>query len=154
MEKPMYDAFVKSERKNRSFLMKLYEKGKLGSFPVAENRLRAGMLFANDFKNSVFSQRTTTNYDKLFVTDRGAKNGADDFRCDAADRYLRALKSIYPFGVYALHFLRDELNVADFIVKYPVLNHGSKRTYRMVYKAINIMLDKLAVFYDRERAKR
>ena len=154
MEKPTCETFVKRERKNRSFLMKLYEKGRLGSFPAAENRLRAGMMFANDFKNSIFFQRTTTNYDKLFVTDGRGKNGADDFRCDAAERYLRALKAIYPFGVYALHFLRDELNVADFIIRYPVLNRGSKRTYGMVYKAINVMLDKLAVFYDGERAKR
>ena len=139
----------------KCILLKLYEKGRLGKFPLAENRLRAGMTFMNDFRHSVFSQKTTTNYERLVVTGgcRG-KNEISDLRCDAADRYLRALKSVAPYGVYALHFLRDEKNAAAFLARYPVLNSGNRRTYKMIYLAINRMLDRLAVFYDREHEKK
>jgi len=138
---------------NESILVKLYKKGKLGKFPIAENRLKAGSLFIKDFQTSVFFQRTTRNYDRLFVMSGSGKTEVSDFRCDAADRYLRALKHIEPYGVYALHFLRDEQNVRDFLIKYPVLNRGSRRTYQMVYLAINRMLDKLVTFYDLEKEK-
>ncbi|MBR1777821.1 MAG: hypothetical protein IJ752_04470 [Alphaproteobacteria bacterium] len=147
----MRSAAVKKERESASILVKMYEKGQLGKFPEAENRLRAGLLFMKDFQMSVFSPRTTRNYDKLFIINGGRGNREADFRCDAADRYLRALKSVGAYSVYALHFLRDEQNVRSFIAKYPVLNHGSKRTYQMVYLALNKMLDLLAAFYDREK---
>ena len=140
----------KHKESNGFCLIGLYKKGKLGRFPVAERRLQAGMAFANDFRASLFSHRTTLNYDRLFTTRGGrGKTEASDFRCDATDRYFNALKAVEPYGVYALHFLRDERNIAAFLDRYPVLNKGSRRTYGMVYKAINAMLDKLADFYDR-----
>ena len=148
MEKPI---FMPKDKKNESVLIKLYKKGKLGKFPVAENKVKAASLFIRDFQTSVFFQRTTRNYDGLFVSGRGGKSEASDFRCDVADRYLRALKYIEPYGVYALHFLRDDLNVHDFLVRYPVLNKGSRRTYQMVYLALNRMLDRLVAFYDSEK---
>lgn len=150
MEKPM-ETRNKANEKETFVLIKLYEKGKLGTFPKAENRLRAGLLFARDFKASLFSRKMTRDYDKLFVVDGGRKDGFSEMRCDAADRYLRALNFIGAYGVYARHFLRDEQNVRSFLARYPVLNCGSKRTYRAVYLAINRMLDKLVDFYDREK---
>lgn len=48
-------------------------------------------------------------------------------------------------------FLRDEQNVSAFLARYPVLNKGSRRTYKMVYLAVNKMLDKLVDFYDAEK---
>ena len=153
MEKRVLTALEGCDGKNESVLLKLYKKGKLGKFPIAENRVKAASLFIRDFQASVFFQRTTRNYEGLFVTGRGGKSEASDFRCDAADRYLRALKYIEPYGVYALHFLRDERNVRDFLIKYPILNKGSRRTYQMVYLAINRMLDRLVAFYDLEKDK-
>ena len=132
-------------------LIKLYEKGRLGKFPQAENRLRAGLLFMKDFRFSLFSRKVTGSYDKLFVPVGKVKGDTSDLRCDAADRYLRALKAVGVFGVYALHFLRDEQNVSSFLKRYPVLNKGSRRTYQMVYLAVNKMLDKLVDFYDAEK---
>ena len=145
-----------TRRETNDFCLdRLYRKGKLGTFPVAERRLKAGTRFMNDFRASLFSQRTTLNYDRLFVAGGSVgRAGPSDFRCDAADRYLNALKAVSPYGVYALHFLRDELNVAAFLKRFPLLNKGSRRTYAMVYRAINAMLDKLADFYDREAEKR
>ena len=140
-------------RKETSILIELFVKGKLGVFPVADKRLKAGLLFIRDYRKSVFSQKTTQNYDRLFLVDSGKSGDFGDYRYDAADRYLKALKSVGLYRVYALHFLRDELNVSDFIAKYPVLNRGKKRTYRMVYQAINRMLDGLASFYDAEAEK-
>ncbi len=151
MEKAVLSDLTGTQGRNASVLVKLYNKGKLGTFPVAENRLRAGLLFMNDFRNSVFSGRITRNYDRLFVAGGRGKSELSDLRCDAADRYLQALKAVKPYDVYALHFLRDELNVRSFLDKYPVLNRGSKRTYQAVYSAINKMLDRLSDFYDRNR---
>lgn len=135
-------------------LLKMYQKGRLGRFPVSDIRLKAGLMFMNDYRKSLFSHRTTTDYAGLQVAAGRGRNGADGvdgLRCDAADRYLRALKYIEPFGVYARHFLRDERNVADFLERYPVLDKGSKRTYKTVYLAINKMLDGLAAFYAGEK---
>ena len=135
-------------------LLKMYQKGQLGRFPVSDVRLKAGLAFMNDYRRSLFSHRTTTDYAGLQVAAGRGRNGADGvdgLRCDAADRYLRALKYIEPFGVYARHFLRDERNVADFLERYPVLDKGSKRTYKTVYRAINKMLDGLAAFYAGEK---
>ena len=146
---------IESPETGKCPLLKLYKRGRLGKFPLAENRLRAGMAFMNDFRHSFFFQKTTTNYERLIVT--GTRHGGNEMsglHCDAADRYLRALKSVAPYGVYALHFLRDEKNAAAFLARYPVLNSGNRRTYRMIYLAINRMLDKLVVFYDREHEKR
>ena len=153
MEKQALTVLSGYNDKRESVLIKLYKKGKLGKFPVAENKVKAAFLFIKDFQSSIFFQRTTRNYDGLFITGRGRKSEASDFRCDAADRYLRALKYIEPYGVYALHFLRDDQNVHDFLLKYPILNQGSRRTYQMVYLAINRMLDKLTAFYDLEKEK-
>ena len=138
-------------KKDGSILIELFKKGKLGCFPLADKRLKAGLLFMRDYNCSVFSQKMTRNYDRLFLVDGGNCKDLDDFRYDTADRYLRALKSVGVYNVYALHFLRDERNVRAFLEKYPVLNQGSKRTYLMVYLAINKMLDKLVAFYDKER---
>lgn len=135
-------------------LLKMYQKGQLGRFPVSDVRLKAGLTFMNDYRKSLFSHRTTMNYEGLRVAGGRGGNGADGvdgLRCDAADRYLRALKHIEPYGVYARHFLRDERNVADFLERYPVLDKGSKRTYKAVYLAINKMLDGLAAFYAGEK---
>ena len=135
-------------------LLKMYQKGQLGRFPVSDVRLKAGLTFMNDYRKSLFSHRTTMNYEGLRVAGGHGVNGADGvdgLRCDAADRYLRALKHIEPYGVYARHFLRDERNVADFLERYPVLDKGSKRTYKAVYLAINKMLDGLAAFYAGEK---
>ncbi|GEM_PF-2428657 len=135
-------------------LLKMYQKGQLGRFPVSDVRLKAGLAFMNDYRKSLFSHRTTMNYEGLRVAGGRGGNGADGvdgLRCDAADRYLRALKHIEPYGVYARHFLRDERNVADFLERYPVLDKGSKRTYKAVYLAINKMLDGLAAFYAGEK---
>ena len=142
-------------RDNESCLFRLYKKGKLGKSPAAEIRLRAGARFMRDYGASVFSQRTTTNYERLFVPSSGGGKSFDpsDRRYDAADRYLRALKAVAPYGVYALHFLRDEKNVAAFLAKYPVLLSGNRRTYKAVYLSINRMLDKLAAFYDSDGEK-
>lgn len=135
-------------------LLKMYQKGQLGRFPVSDVRLKAGLAFMNDYRKSLFSHRVTTDYAGLRVAGGRGGNGADGvdgLRCDAADRYLRALKHIEPYGVYARHFLRDERNVADFLERYPVLDKGSKRTYKAVYLAINKMLDGLAAFYAGEK---
>lgn len=147
MEKPVAKIKRISEK---TTLIKMYEKGKLGKTPTAENRLRAGVRFAADWRASLFNPKITRNYDRLFV--QGGKNGADapDWRCDAADRYLRALKRLGSFGVYARHFLRDEGNIREFLLKYPVLN-GTKATYAAVYRAINAMLDALDDFYRSEK---
>ena len=150
MEKNALSDLIEPKNRNVPVLIKLYNKGKLGTFPAAENRLRAGLLFMRDYRNSVFFKRMTRNYDGLFVAGNKGKGEMSDFRCDAADRYLRALKAVEPYVVYALHFLRDELNIRAFLNKYPVLNRGSKRTYQTVYLAINKMLDKLSDFYDRD----
>lgn len=147
--KSVHSAKRRGEEKN--ILMSLYEKGRLGDFPVAQERLRAGVLFMNDFKASVFSQRTIRDYNRMFFVDGKGKNDASDFRYDAADRYMRALKHVGVYGVYALHFLRDEENVRSFLIKHPVLNKGCRRTYKMVYLAINKMLDKLSDFYNSEK---
>ena len=147
--KNIYSAKVSGNEKN--ILISLYEKGRLGAFPVAEERLRAGLLFMKDFKASVFSQRTIRDYNKMYFIDGGGKNDVSESRYDAADRYMRALKFIGVYGVYALHFLRDEENVRSFLIKHPVLNKGSRRTYKMVYLAINKMLDKLSDFYNSEK---
>ncbi len=133
-------------------LLKLYKKGRLGKFPQAENRLTAGLMFMKDFRFSLFSQKMTRNYDKLFVPSGRGKNDFSDLRCDAADRYLQALKSVGAYRVYALHFLRDEQNVRAFLARYPILNQGSRRTYKMVYLGINKMLDKLIEFYDSQKS--
>ena len=149
MEKPV-QIDLKKSKSNETPILKLYVKGRLGKFPEAENRLRAGLLFMKDFRFSLFSQKTTRNYDKFFVSAGHGGNDVSELRCDAADRYLRALKAVGVYGVYALHFLRDEENVCSFLKRYPILNKGSKRTYKTVYSAINKMLDKLIVFYDKE----
>ena len=138
-------------RKETSILIELFVKGKLGVFPVADKRLKAGLLFIRDYGKSVFSQKTTQNYDRLFLVDSGKSGDFGDYRYDAADRYLRALNALGAYSVYARHFLRDEQNIRSFLKKYPVLNQGSKRTYRMVYLAINKMLDKLVCFYEKEQ---
>ena len=132
MEKPVAKIKRISEK---TTLIKMYEKGKLGKTPTAENRLRAGVRFAADWRASLFNPKITRNYDRL---------------CDAADRYLRALKRLGSFGVYARHFLRDEGNIREFLLKYPVLN-GTKATYAAVYRAINAMLDELDDFYRSEK---
>lgn len=147
----MEQTVAKFKRVNeKTTLVKMYETGKLGKSPVAENRLRAGVRFAADWRASLFNPKITRNYDRLFV--RGGKGGSDapDWRCDAADRYLRALKRLGDSGVYARHFLRDEGNVREFVLKYPVLN-GSKATYAAVYRAIGAMLDELVDFYRSEK---
>lgn len=151
MEKNIQIRTQNSKSTDVCVLIKLYEKGRLGKFPQAENRLRAGLLFMKDFRFSLFSQKMTGSYDKLFVPVGKGKNDSSDLRCDAADRYLRALKAVGIYGVYALHFLRDEQNVGAFLTRYPILNKGTKRTYKMVYLAINKMLDKLVDFYDAEK---
>ncbi len=139
---------IKEKSADVSPLIKLYQKGRLGEFPQAENRLRAGMMFMKDFRLSMFSQKTTRNYDRLFVAGAKGKGDFSDLSYNAADRYLKALKAVGIYSVYALHFLRDEQNIRTFLSRYPVLNKGSKRTYGMVYRAINKMLDKLVDFYD------
>lgn len=151
MEKPVQVSVKNIKSSETCILLKLYEKGRLGKFPQAENRLRAGLMFMKDFRFSLFSQKTTRSYDKLFVPGIRGKNDSSDLRCDAADRYLRALKAVGIYGVYALHFLRDEQNVSAFLARYPVLNKGARRTYKMVYLAVNKMLDKLVDFYDAEK---
>lgn len=152
MEKQCFWELIE-EKNNTAVLIKLYRKGRLGGFPDAENRLKAGLIFMNDYRRSVFSQRVTGNYDGLHIVG-GAKNEYSSLRCDAADRYLKALKSIKPYGVYALHFLRDDGNVRSFLDKYPVLNQGRHRTYDMVYRAICRMLDGLVAFYDGNNAQK
>ena len=145
---------VRISREDESCLFGLYRKGKLGRPPVAEDRLKAGIRFMSDYGASVFSQRTTTNYERLFVPSGGrGPYDPSERRYDAADRYLRALKAVAPYGVYALHFLRDEKNVAAFLAKYPVLLSGNRRTYKAVYLSINRMLDKLSAFYDSDGEK-
>lgn len=151
MEKPVQVPLKRTKASGGCVLLKLYEKGRLGKFPLAENRLRAGLMFMRDFRLSLFSQKTTIGYDGLFVSGGKGKNDASDLRCDAADRYLRALKSVGVYGVYARHFLRDEQNVGAFLARYPVLNKGARRTYKAVYLAVNRMLDKLVDFYDAEK---
>lgn len=130
-------------------LLKLYQKGKLGTFPIAMNRVRAGLMLMKDYRFSLFSVRTTRAYDSM---PSGSKNGYADAavsRQDAADRYLGAIKAVGEYRIYALHFLRDDLNIRDFILKNPVLNNGSKTTYKMIYKALCETLDRLVVYYDR-----
>lgn len=148
------EAKVRAKASEICVLLKMYQKGRLGRFPVSDVRLKAGLMFMNDYRKSLFSQRTTTDYGALRVAGgrgRNVADGVDGLRCDAADRYLRALKHIEPYGVYARHFLRDERNVADFLERYPVLNKGSKRTYKAVYLGIVKMLDGLADFYAGEK---
>ena len=140
-------------KKDGGILTELFRKGKLGVFPDADRRLKAGIMFMRDYNRSFFTQRTTRNYDRLFLIDGAGKGDFSDSAHEAADRYLKALNAVGVYGVYAIHFLRDELNVSAFIAKYPVLNGGSKRTYRMVYLAINKMLDRLVGFYDAEKEK-
>lgn len=142
---------IKEKSINICPLIKLYQKGKLGKFPQAENRLRAGLMFMKDFRLSMFSQKTTRNYDRLFIAGTKGNGDSSDISYNAADRYLKALKAVGIYSAYALHFLRDEQNVNDFLSRYPVLNKGSKRTYQMVYTAINQMLDRLVDFYDVKR---
>lgn len=153
MEKPFFSGIIES-KDDLPVLIKLYRKGRLGRFPEAEIRLKAGLMFMNDYRRSVFSQRITRNYDGLSVVRGAVRSDFSSLRCDAADRYLKALKSVEPYGVYALHFLRDDANVRSFIGKYPVLNKGERRTYAMVYRALCRMLDKMAAFYDAEASQK
>ena len=147
MEKPLFSERIE-KKEDTPVLIKLYRKGRLGKFPEAENRLKAGLMFMCDYRRSVFSQRITRNYDALSVVGKGANTDFSSLRCDAADRYLKALKSVAPYGVYALHFLRDDGNVRSFLNKYPILNQGKRRTYNMVYFSLRRMLDKLTAYYD------
>ena len=120
----MEQTVAKFKRVNeKTTLVKMYETGKLGKSPVAENRLRAGVRFAADWRASLFNPKITRNY---------------------------ALKRLGDSGVYARHFLRDEGNVREFVLKYPVLN-GTKATYAAVYRAIGAMLDELVDFYRSEK---
>ena len=134
-------------------LVKLYKNGKLANFPYSENRLTARLMCVKDYHFSLFSQKTTLNYDRLFVSGKTGKYEGRDLRCDAADRYLRALKFMGNYGVYALHFFFFFQNDRSFLLRHPVLNKGSQRTYKMVYQALNAMLDKLIAFYDQEAKK-
>ncbi len=65
MEKPVQVPVKNIKSSETCILLKLYEKGRLGKFPQAENRLRAGLMFMKDFRFSLFSQKTTRSYDKF-----------------------------------------------------------------------------------------
>ena len=72
---------------------------------------------------------------------------------NAAERYFKALKAVKKYEIYALHFLRDEQNAHQFILKYPVLCGDSVPTYRTIYRTLCALLDKLADFYEKEEKK-
>ena len=69
---------------------------------------------------------------------------------EAGERYLKAMKFLGKYQIYATHFIRDEENVRQFILKYRILNKDSLLTYTAVYKALNEMLDCLTDFYDKQ----
>lgn len=132
----------------KSEIIKLYEKGKLGDFPLGTLRVRAALMLMRDYRFSLFSSKLTRTYDGV----RGGKgNGAAyfaDSRQDAADRYLGAVNAVGKYKVYLLHFLRDDKNVRTFVLENPVLNNNAKTTYNMVYAALCAMLDLLMAYYD------
>lgn len=132
----------------KSEIIKLYEKGKLGDFPLGTLRVRAALMLMRDYRFSLFSSKLTRTYDDV----RGGKgNGAAylaDSRQDAADRYLGAVNAVGKYKVYLLHFLRDDKNVRTFVLENPVLNNNAKTTYNMVYAALCVMLDLLMAYYD------
>lgn len=129
-------------------LLKILKKGKLGHFPACMNRLRAGLMLANDYRFSFFMPKVTASYEQPLIKGRSGAGAAMVSRYDAADRYLQGLKAVGKYRLYALHFLRDDKNVLAFISENPVLNKGHKTTYKMVYRNINAMLDILVDFYD------
>lgn len=129
-------------------LIKMFKKGKLGAFPAGMNRLRAGLMLMNDYRFSFFTPKVTASYEQPLIKGSAGAGAAMVSRYDAADRYLRALKAVGKFRLYALHFLRDDKNVLAFISENPVLNKGQKATYKTVYRGVNAMLDLLVDFYD------
>lgn len=136
-------------------LAKMFLSGKLGSGMKAVERFQAGMRFCEDYRRSFFVPRLTTVYDNM-PTSKGRK-GVGDFVLssqNAAERYLSALKFLGKYEIYALHFLRDEKNVYQFIQANPVLCASSMPTYAAVYRTINKMLDNLADFYVQQDKKR
>ncbi len=134
--------------KHKSEIVKLYEKGKLGSFPLGTLRIGAALRLMRDYRFSLFSAKVTRSYDGTGGVKGNAAARFADSRQDAADRYLGAVKAVGKYQVYLLHFLRDDENVRAFVLKNPVLNKGAKTTYNAVYKALNEMLDLLIAYYD------
>lgn len=135
------------------FLVKLYYRGRLGAFPESVNRLRVGLMLMKDYHYSIFKERITSSYSPTGICRGGAAGYSDALvsRQDAAVRYLKALKAVGKYRIYALHFLRDDMNVRSFILQYPILNKGCKQTYGAVYEALCRMLDMLVDFYDSQR---
>lgn len=136
-------------------LGKMFRSGKLGKYPVCLDRFRSGVRLMRDYRFSSFVPKVTVSYgETAFI--KGGRAGFDEWhggRRAAAQRYLDALKYVGKYGVYALHFLRDEGNVRSFVLKYPVLNGGNTATYRLVYKALCETLDLLTEFYEKEDEK-
>ena len=133
----------------KSEIIKLYEKGKLGQFPLGTLRVKAALMLIRDYRFSLFSPKLTRSYD--CVRWGKGNNGTvyfADSRQDAADRYLGAVKAVGKYKVYLLHFLRDDKNVRAFVLENPVLNNKAKTTYNIVYAALCEMLDLLIVYYD------
>lgn len=150
-------ANMKRSRNEDGFgvLGKMFRSGKLGKYPVCLDRFRSGVRLMRDYGFSSFVPKVTMSYgETAFI--KGGNFGADEWnggRRAAAQRYLDALKYVGKYGVYALHFLRDEGNVRTFVLKHPVLNGGNVTTYRAVYKALCEMLDLLTEFYLKEDQK-
>lgn len=136
-------------------LVKMFRSGKLGRYPLCLDRFRAGVRLMQDYRFSSFVPKITSSYDETAFI-RSGRHGSEEWcggRQAAAQRYLDALKYVWKYGVYVLHFLRDEENVRSFIFKHHVLNEASVTTYRAVYKALCETLDLLAEFYAKEDEK-
>lgn len=132
----------------QSEIVKLYEKGKLGAFPLGTLRVRAALMLMRDYQFSLFTSKVTRSYDGVFGGKNNKTSCFADSRQDAADRYSGAVKAVGKYKVYLHHFLRDDENVRAFVLKNPVLNKGGKTTYKAVYAALCEMLDALIVYYD------
>lgn len=137
--------------RNDPVLLSLYHSNKLGCYPVSLDRLRAGFMLMKDYSYSFFRSKMTFNYDGMFGI-RGGYGAGEILltRQEAADRYLKAIKSLGKYKKHALHFLRDEKNVRSFILENPISENGEKQSYRKVYRDIQKMLDILVRCYVKE----
>ena len=136
-------------------LVKLFMKGKLGTFPISVLRVRAGLRLMNDYRLSFFTPKMTRDYSEIVIrSSHSFPSSPCESSLDAADRYLAAVKAVGKYEIYLCHFLRDEGTVRSFLLKNPLLNKGSKTTYKSIYKALCETLDLLAAHYDAEDRKK